>query len=173
MPPITSHSQPPRCSSTSQWMVSPGSTSPSLSCLQIAFQRQQTTFILYHGSLSTEEKRSIPVFTELFQGFYARVSIYGEKFEDENFILAHTGPGILSMANSEPNISGSSLSSAQSGLSGWMASMWFLARLEGQREKMVLTSQGDLEEAGTMTDQSNKENAAATARNITQCTSVD
>ncbi|KAM5318793.1 peptidyl-prolyl cis-trans isomerase A-like [Glossophaga mutica] len=36
-------------------------------------------------------------------------AIYREKFDDENFILKHTGPGILSLSNAAPNTISSQL----------------------------------------------------------------
>lgn len=48
-------------------------------------------------------------------------SIYGQKFDDENFIWKHTGPGILSLVNAGLNTNG--FSYALPRLSGWMVSM--------------------------------------------------
>ncbi|XP_047580822.1 peptidyl-prolyl cis-trans isomerase A-like [Lutra lutra] len=85
---------------SSAWALSP------LNGFQTKFQIQKGILMPKHWEKGIGYK--VSCFHMVIPGFMCwggggGKSIYGEKFEDKNFILKHTGPGILSMANAGPN----------------------------------------------------------------------
>lgn len=117
--PAPSHGQPHHVLGPHLWPTSLSS------CLQTKSQRQQKTFTLC--TLGRKDiVRNLPAFAEVTchndtGGKY----IYGEKFDDDNFILKHVDPGILSMANARPNTEDSVLIVLPR-QRGWPASTWSL-----------------------------------------------
>jgi peptidylprolyl isomerase len=77
------------------------------------FHRVIPNFMLQGGDFTRGNGTGTLIYVYFFLcssyglGGVGGMSIYGSKFPDENFRLRHTGPGLLSMANSGPNSNGS------------------------------------------------------------------